>query len=293
MRIFIKFGLFLILLVFTNLLFGQTTKVPGDFCINADEYKLYQLINQYREKLSLDPIPLSKSLSYVAKTHAIDLSENYNASDDCNMYSWSDKGDWKPFCYPADQNRKNDIKDKANEISGYPGKAYEITYWDNTDVSPEDILSFWTGIEYTGSLISNASKFSSISWKSMGVGINQDYVLVWFGEAEDLEAYTILCETGEKIYNKSIPNELQVPASATSANPEQQHFYIIIGSYNRKDDAKSAIKSYNEMGYPNAVMVEEQGKTRVAIDHFDDKSEADKALAKYRDKFKGAWIFSK
>jgi hypothetical protein len=273
--------------------FGQLGKVPADFCISQKEYKLYQLINQYRNKLSLDPIPLSKSLCYVAKTHATDLSANYPMGKGCNMYSWSDKGDWKPFCYPADQNRKNDVKDKAKEISGYGGKAYELTYWDNTDISLEEVVSFWNSIPYTSAILSNTDKFANVSWTSLGVGIQDGYILLWLGEPEDLEPSTIICETGEKILNKSIPNELVIPAAADASNSGIQHYYIIIGSYNQTADAHAAVKSYKEMGYPNALVVDEQGKIRVAIDHFSAKEKADEALSTYRNKFKGAWVFSK
>lgn len=273
--------------------YGQIGEVPKDFCISQKEYRLYQLVNNYREKLALDVIPLSNSLSYVAKTHAADLSSNYKQGDDCNMYSWSDKGDWKAFCYPADQNRKNDIKDKAKEISGYPGKAWELTYWDNVDVDLEEVISFWNSIPYTGAILSNTDKFAEKGWKSLGVAVQDGYVLLWFGEKEDTEPSTIICETGEKIINNSIPNELLLPSNvANSPSPESQ-FFIIIGSYNRKTDAEAAVKSYKEMGYPNAVVVEEQGKIRVAIDQFSNQSDANTALSSYRNKFKGAWVFSK
>jgi len=293
MRFFKKYFIFHLLLVFVFPSFAQLGQVPKDFCISQKEYQLYKQINVYREKLALDPIPLSKSLCYVAKTHAADLSANYPMGEDCNMYSWSDKGDWKPFCYPADQDRKNDIKDKAKEISGYPGKAWELTYWDNVDVDLEEVISFWNSIPYTGAILSNTNKFADVAWNSLGVAIQDGYILVWFGAKIDLQPSTTICETGEKILNKSIPNELVVPATNNISTASESHFYIIIGSYNRKSDANSAVKSYIEMGYPNATLVEEQGKIRVAIDHFDQQSDAEAAISKYRNKFKGAWIFSK
>lgn len=290
MRFFTIVSLIILLAFQAGYSYGQLGKVPKDFCISQKEYRLYQLINEYRQKLALDVIPLSNSLCYVAKTHAADLSANYPFGEDCNMYSWSDKGDWKPFCYPSDQDRRNDVKDKAKEISGYPGKAWELTYWDNVDVDLEEVVSFWNSIPYTSAILSNTDKFANLGWKSMGVGVQDGYILVWFGSKEDLEPSTSICETGEKIINKSIPNELVVPVTDNSA---KEHYYIIIGSYNKKNDANAAVKSYVEMGYPKAIVVEEQGKIRVAIDHFDDKSQANSALNNYRNKFKGAWVFSK
>lgn len=295
-RFHMRFFTIVILVIsfaFSSATFAQLGEVPKDFCISQKEYQLYQLINNYRDKLALDAIPLSKSLCYVAKTHAKDLSANYPMGEDCNMYSWSDKGDWKAFCYPEDQNRKNDIKDKAKEISGYPGKAWELTYWDNIDVNLEEVISFWNSIPYTSALLSNTDKFANLGWKSLGVAIHDGYILVFIGAKDDTEPSTVICETGEKIQNKSIPNELVVPVTANNSSPNKEHHYIIIGSYNRKADATAAVKSYKDMGYSNAMVVEEQGKIRVAIDHTDDKAKADEALNTYRNKFKGAWIFSK
>jgi hypothetical protein len=291
-------------LIFFSLLLGlsvlngtsQNSKVPDGFCISQLEYSLFQMINQHRERISLPPIPLSNSLCYVAKTHAKDLSENYPFGDDCKMLSWSSKGNWKPFCYPAEQNKKNDIKDKAKEISGYPGKAWEITYWENTQLDLNFVLEFWLGIPYTANMINSAQNWAATPWKSIGVGIQDGYVLVWFGQKEDIQPVTVICETGEQIQHVAGTIEtrqvIQVEESRIVIS-ENKAFYIIIGSFNRKSDADSAVKGYKEMGYSNAVIVEEQGKIRVAIDRFISEKEAGTALTEYRKKFQGAWIFSK
>lgn len=288
---------FLLLLLVGQTLAQSSPKIPADFCISQQELRLYNLITNYRAKLSLEAIPLSKSLCFVAKTHAADLSANHGEGDDCNMHSWSDKGSWKPFCFPADQNKKNDIKDKAKEISDYPGKAWEITYWDNTSDDLDFILDFWNNIPYTADMISNSGKWADKKWNSIGVGIKDGYVLVWFGMKEDLEVSTIVCETGERILNKSIPNEIMIPVAAQSPSTEtssnHHSFFIIIASFNKKADAQSAVESYHQMGYPNASVVENEGRIRVSIDQFKTQEKADEALNQYRSKFQGAWVFSK
>lgn len=290
-----------ILLSFVFLLMGlpiiqaQSNAIPDQFCINQQEYRLYSLINEYRARFALDPIPLSKSLSYVAKTHAHDLAENYPMGEDCNMHSWSNKGDWKAFCFPADQDRKNDIKDKAKELTLYPGKAWEITYWDNTELDLNMVLEFWRSIPLSANMMTNTEKWADAQWKSMGVAIEKGYVLIWFGKEVDVEISTLICETGEKIMNTAIPKELIVPAQTKiqELHSGSKAFYVIIGSYNKKEDANAAVDSYHQMGYPHAVIVEEQGKIRVAIDSFKEEASAQAAIAKYRDKFQGAWVFSK
>jgi len=287
---FLFFSLFL-----SSQLLAQTeTKIPQDFCISQQEYKLYSLVNAYRAKLALDAIPLSKSLSYVAKVHAADLSKNFTTNDDCNMHSWSDKGQWKAFCFPADQNRRSDVKDKAREIANYPGKAWEITYWENEKIDVAFVLEFWNSIPYTASMIGNTGKWANKTWQSMGIGIQDGYVLLWLGEKVDLEVSTQICETGEKISNFSIPNELVVPVSEVSIAQSNQDnmYYIVIGSFNQVSDAKTAVRSYHQMGYPNAVLVETQGRTRIAIDSYKTNEEAEKGLEKYKSKFQGAWILT-
>lgn len=286
---------FLVVISF-GLLFGVPSalaqskpSIPDNFCITQQEYQLYSLINSYRIRLALDPIPLSKSLCYVAKTHAFDLANYDNPNDKCNMRSWSDKGHWKAFCFPKDQNRKNDVKEKAKEISNYPGKAWEITYWEDDIQDMSSVLNFWNEIPYSADMISNTGKWSSVEWKSIGVGIQDGYILLWLGKMDDVEAQTVICETGERINNSAV-----IMATATDASSStEKYYYIIIGSYNITTDAKSAVTSYKEMGYQNAEVLENGGRLRLSIDRFNSQEDADKALPSYREKFQGAWVFSK
>jgi hypothetical protein len=269
----------------------SSSKIPKQFCISQKEYQLYNLINTYRAQINLGAIPLSKSLCFVAKTHAADLAAYYPFGDHCNMHSWSDKGSWKAFCFPADQNKRNDVKDKAKELTDYPGKAWELTYWENFEADLNTVLDFWNSIPYTAAMIANTDQWKAKSWTSMGVGIQDGYVLVWLGTKADVEATVVVCETGEEIMNKSIPNELKVPVS--SAIESSKQYYIIIGSFKRKDDAQSAIDNYHQMGYPNACIVDAEGRIRVAIDKYASKNKADSGLKNYREKFQGAWVLSK
>jgi cell division septation protein DedD len=124
----------------------------------------------------------------------------------------------------------------------------------------------------------------------MGVGIQDGYVLVWLGQSVDVEVSTQICETGEKIINQSIPNAVIVPV--TKKQVSSSAFYIIIGSFNARSDAQSAVDSYHQMGYPNATVIESQGRVRVAIDVFKTQDLADRSLERYRTKFQGAWVFS-
>src|ERR1035437_4201732 len=132
---------------------AQVTEKPENpvrdaVCISPLEYKLYPMINAYRQRYDLPPIPLSKSLCQVASTHVSDLFFHHPDQGSCNAHSWSDKGSWKPFCYPRDENKKNSVWDKAKELTKYKGKGYEIVYWENNAVVIDSIIAFWKSMDY-------------------------------------------------------------------------------------------------------------------------------------------------
>ena len=64
-----------------------------------EENKLYKLLMEYRSEKGLTAIPISKSLTIVAQTHAKDLQENTTRQGNCNLHSWSNKGKWSSCCY--------------------------------------------------------------------------------------------------------------------------------------------------------------------------------------------------
>jgi len=278
------------LLLFNTRTIAQTDTIPDDFCISAEEYQLYQLINDYRKAFALPEIILSKSLSYVAITHVRDLAANFNPDTICNMHSWSDKGRWTPICFPSGQSKKNNIRLKAKEIIGYPTIAYEITYWSNVENSPRQILSFWRKNKVSSNMLLNQKKWGNISWKAIGVGIEDGYAVVWLGKAVDIEMETKVCGSSVKILNDASP-DYKASHAKLSGN-KTPIFYITVGSYNNRKDAVSAVNSYKQMGYPKAVLVERDNKIRLAIDYFTDKKEADVALKKYAKKFKGSWVLA-
>ncbi len=67
-------------------------------CLSANEYRLFELITQYRKELGLPFIPLSASLCYVAQMHTKDLFVYRPDRNGCNMHSWSRNGKWSACC---------------------------------------------------------------------------------------------------------------------------------------------------------------------------------------------------
>ena len=89
-------------------------------CLSAEEYKLYNLINEYRAEYDLKPIELSRSLTYVAQVHVWDLNINEpDSANHCNLHSWSAQGDWTACCYTSDHKEANCVWQKPRELTDY------------------------------------------------------------------------------------------------------------------------------------------------------------------------------
>jgi hypothetical protein len=187
--------------------------VPASFCISPAEMKLYNMINEYRKRFDLPAIPLSRSLSYVATTHARDLFLHHPDVAPCNFHSWSGKGHWKPFCYPRDENKKNSVWDKPKELTSYKGKGFEIVYWENNPVSIDSIIPFWRSIDYFNSFLMNAGKWTGKTWNAIGVGIFENYAVAWFGEITDPLDPPIVC--GTVVEKKTKPAKDTIHAATT------------------------------------------------------------------------------
>lgn len=155
---------------------------------SEEEDKLYDIIMQYRETKGLPRIPKSKSLYRVAQTHARDQQENYSSfGSDCNMHSWSDKGNWTACCYTANHAMAQCMWDKPRELTNYKGNGYEISYGGNGTATAEPALAAWKGSSGHNAVIVNSGAWQDRTWKAIGIGIRGGYADVWFGEEPDKE----------------------------------------------------------------------------------------------------------
>lgn len=169
--------------------FGQTG-YHEQSCISDEEYRLYSLINEYRQQKGLPKIALSASLSYVAGAHAWDLEENQPDQGNCNMHSWSDQGPWTACCYTDDHEKAECVWAKPAELTRYEGYGYEIAYYNSKSVNEHDdiaraALEGWKTSPGHNRIITNKYAWKRMNWKAMGVGIYKHYVVVWFGEEKD------------------------------------------------------------------------------------------------------------
>ncbi len=186
-------------LFFSPVAVGTLNYIEFDeVCITSEEAKLHRLINEYRARSGLSPIPLSLNLTKVAQTHAADLYYNNPHEDDqCNMHSWSEEGDWKPCCYTYDHANAECMWNKPREISNYKGDGYEIAFYISSvsGISmAEESLDSWKQSLPHNNVIINRGMFRNVEWNAIGIGIYKGYVTVWFGQEKDNAGAPIKCK---------------------------------------------------------------------------------------------------
>lgn len=296
---------------------GQSKIIPASYCISPEEYKLYMMINEYRGRYDLPPVPLSKSLSFVASTHVKDLATNHPDQGDCNSHSWSDKGNWKPFCYPRDENKKNSVWNKPAELTNYKGKGYEIVYWENTDVVIDSIMMMWKSIDYFNNFLMNSGKWSGKKWNAIGIGIYDGYASAWFGEMPDAAGRPSVCgisepekietsseklkeDSSEQVRPEPAEKNVVPEAGNNPVSKDQEEvlpakagvYYIIIKSQQSLPAMKKSLNDTRKKGYLQARLINGD-RLRLSLMEFRQKAAADSTLRKVKKLYPDAWIFIK
>ena len=301
--------------------------VPVSFCISKEEMKLANMINEYRTRYGLPPIPVSRSLSFVAVTHVKDLFFNKPDKKPCNVHSWSDKGNWKPFCYPGDETKLNSVWDKPRELTNYKGKGYEMVYWENGKVNIDSIMDLWKSEEYFNSFLVSSGKWTGTTWNALGIGIYENYAVAWFGLEKDVEGPVYVCgtepppkpvivepkpavppvaekkptskkpqpepkpETKEKPVVPVTPAAPKDSLSITSAVPGI--YYIVVKSQLPLKASEKEMNTLVSKGYYQSKILKKDNKLRVSIMEFPLKAQADSALREVKKLYKDAWILIK
>ncbi len=174
--------------------YNPTVYALDDVCLSAEEWELYRLINTHRGTKGLPPIPLSRSLTYVAQLHCWDSYYNKPSGGPCNMHSWSDKGPWKPVCYTGDHRNMHLMHSKPKELTTYVGSGYEISYgsWGLNAVAA-DALESWQNSAPHYAVIVNSGIWEE-AWNAMGIGMYGGFAHVWFGYDKDAAKVPVACE---------------------------------------------------------------------------------------------------
>ena len=149
----------------------------------ADATKLAKVINDYRASIKLPRIPISPSLTKVAQAHVLDLNANKPVKEGCNSHSWSNKGTWSGCCYDSSTAAAKCMWIKPKEIAGYKGNGYEIAAF-ASGIEPEKALEMWQKSQAHHEVMINRGIWKK-KWGAMGVAIEGDYGVAWFGEEAD------------------------------------------------------------------------------------------------------------
>lgn len=146
--------------------------------LEDEEARLHTLINAYRTRAGLPPIPISPSLSRVANRHVRDLYENVGTLTN----SWSD-------CRfdPAQASTYSCMWNAPQRLAtGYPGRAYENAAGAaDGSIEAEEAIAIWQGSSTHNAVLLNQGSWRSLTWQALGIGIYQGYAVIWLGEEPD------------------------------------------------------------------------------------------------------------
>jgi len=221
---------------------------------------------------------LSASLSVVAKLHVKDLLEHHPDTSICNLSSWSDKGKWTPCCYNAYIPNPLCMKKKPKELTPYPYYGYEMAAYFQDDYSLDSLAPMWSDTKQVLDMILTRGEWAEKKWVVAGVGINNHYVSVWFGQKPDRQGYPKVCKGDSKEVKSSIVD------SSTS------FFYLIIASFTNRADAKEALKRTEKSGFNKAGILHNGINYRVYLDRFTTLKKASFEKEKLPATYRNAWI---
>lgn len=170
------------------LLFVASGFSSDQSCISSEEQKLGRLINAYRQSLGLPPVPLSRSLTKVARLHAADLDRYHTEiRKGCNHHSWSKHGAWKAVDYYSDHRNASGMWDKPRELTSYKSDGFEVVFYDEGGVTAQAGLDGWKKSVNHNNVIVNKGAWKDVKWNAMGVGVGKNFTCVWFGRVTDRE----------------------------------------------------------------------------------------------------------
>lgn len=167
--------------------------------------ELARQINQYRRDNGLTAIPISVKMSCVAFVHVFDLAVNHPDTaylTDAErregkrlLHSWTPTTGRTGGRYDhADRTTWPIMWDKPRELTGYPGRGYEIAAWGGR--SAADNVRIWTDSEPHRNVILNQGTWRDRTWRALGAyyvvadDYRQSYACAWFGEENDPESIT-------------------------------------------------------------------------------------------------------
>lgn len=274
---FILTPFFLISLVAVSV--AQNNKIPKSFEVSQKSFELFSLINDERVKNDLKPIALSASLSYVAALHIDDLCEHQPDTGLCNLHSWSVNGSWTACCYQGYIPKQDCMWDKPKELTPYKYRGYELAFWQENELSAEEILAAWMEIPQAANMILNKGRWNN-EWRALATGIDNGYAVVWFGRAMDKEPEP-------KIESKKTS---LIKKESSIIKEKTNQYFLIFGSYRRLKDAEKRLKRIKRDGFTNAVILQNEENFRIALSAYQTLESAKSANSQLAKKYSEAWI---
>ena len=154
----------------------QAQSCVGDG-LEPEEEKLYRLINDYRAQNRLPAIPRSPALNLVANRHVRDLAGNLRKL----THGWSNC----PY-NASDQTTYPCMWEAPKRLhTNYPGMSYENAHFKSGGATAESALSSWQNSTAHKAVILSQGVWHDYNWQAIGVGIYQDYAVIWFGKEAD------------------------------------------------------------------------------------------------------------
>ncbi|MDU4018212.1 MAG: cell wall-binding repeat-containing protein [Finegoldia magna] len=165
-----------------------------DTPLSEKEKELVKLINDYRISLGKKPLNVSKSLTYVARTHTKDqiLHFEYDLKDErglpANLHSWSKYGNWTPVMYTDDHQYGALTRKKPAELTQYKLGGLEISvgqqnYDQVHQITPSVALRLWKNSPgHNHEIIKDNILYDVYhAERIMGISIHDGFANVWFG----------------------------------------------------------------------------------------------------------------
>lgn len=269
--------LFLLVFLITPLIAQQFDS--KQVCLNQSELRLAELINDFRKANKKPVLPLSTALSFVAQIHINDLQENRPDTSICLTASWSENGTWTACCYNKYIVNQECMWAKPKELTSYPFRGYELSYFQEELINVDSVFKVWMKSEDTKDMLLTAGNHYSKKWETMGVGVGDNYVSVWFGQRADANGKPKNCEELKASERKQ-----------EMSDSGKEKYYLIFGSFAYQGDAEEAVKRYQKSGFKNAMILKSDNRTRVALNVFDNLRDATEAKEKLGSTYKDAWI---
>lgn len=290
LTLFLAFFMAIVSLPLSNPLTAQPNTVDN-FCISPEEERLTELINTLRRQHRLPEISLSASLSFVAKSHVADLQQYRPDTSICNTNSWSDKGIWTACCYQPYVLKQDCMWDKPKELTSYPYRGYELSYFEEGIIHVDSLWKLWRNIPEVVDMLLSRNHHDDKKWVVIGAGISDNYASVWLGQRPDPKGRPQVCSQAGAVFRPPFNIHLQTAVDTASPDAEQaSRFYLIYGSFSVLGDAEEAVRRYRNAGFNNAQVVAKDNRIRVALDVFPTLREAMFAKDRLSASYSDAWI---